>query len=100
EVLGFKNSYEASDALGVDRWLAIVEAWSRHGNAIVIDCGSALTVDVAAKEGVHLGGYIVPGLHLLVRSLWEGTSQVKVSLSDIQDNAKLGSSTQEAVNNG
>lgn len=96
---GFINSYQEYDRLGVDRWLAILEAWHRHGASVVIDCGSALTVDAASSSGEHLGGYIVPGLRMLVRALSAETSRVKVEFSRELD-TKLANSTERAVNNG
>jgi len=45
------------ESMGVDRIFAI-EATS---NAIIVDAGSAITVDVV-KEGKFLGGFIYPGL--------------------------------------
>lgn len=95
----FINSYHEYARLGVDRWLAILEAWHRHGAAVVIDCGSALTVDVASSSGEHLGGYIVPGLRMLVNALAAETSRVKVELSREVD-ITLANSTERAVNNG
>lgn len=95
----FTNSYQEYARLGVDRWLAILEAWHRHGASVVIDCGSALTVDVASSRGEHLGGYIVPGLRMLVKALSSETSRVKVELSKEAD-IKLANSTERAVNNG
>src|SRR5699024_2122769 len=53
ERLGFKNSYSAFTKLGVDRWLAILEAWHRQGACVVIVCGSAITIDVANDKGQH-----------------------------------------------
>lgn len=97
--LGFENSYAQPEKLGVDRWLAILEAWHRHGASVVIDCGSAITVDVADEQGRHLGGYIVPGLAMLVNALYQGTSQVQVGMAWPEDLA-LASNTLEAVNKG
>lgn len=43
--------------LGVDRKAACMAVY----DGVVIDAGSAITVDIM-QEGVHLGGYIMPGL--------------------------------------
>ena len=48
--------------LGVDRWLAMQPAWSTLQSAFVlIDCGTATTVDLVDTHGRHQGGWILPG---------------------------------------
>ena len=67
---GVRNAYRDPGRLGVDRWLAMVAARARGSEAAcVVDCGSAVTVDVLDKEGAHLGGLIVPGLEMMKVSL-------------------------------
>lgn len=49
--------------LGSDRWLAMQWPWQQTGSALcVIDCGTALTVDVVDDAGTHRGGWIMAGL--------------------------------------
>ncbi len=49
--------------LGSDRWLAMQWPWQQTGSALcVIDCGTALTVDVIDDDGRHRGGWIMAGL--------------------------------------
>lgn len=49
--------------LGIDRWLAVQPLWRELGAAFcVVDCGSAITLDVVDAAGVHRGGWIAPGL--------------------------------------
>ncbi len=49
--------------LGSDRWLAMQWPWQQTGSALcVIDCGTALTVDVVDDAGRHSGGWIMAGL--------------------------------------
>lgn len=99
EASGVVCGYADVSRLGVDRWLAVLAAHHTTPNgAVVVDCGSAITVDVVSG-GCHLGGYIVPGLRLMVDALFQGTDRVKVSrrfdgeLSPADD-------TVEAVNRG
>lgn len=96
---GVTNSYAEPARLGVDRWLAIVEAWHRAGAAIVIDCGSALTIDAVNREGVHCGGFIVPGLNMLQSSLVSGTGAIRVDAAG-EDSLRPGVSTSECVRHG
>ena len=96
--LDVTNAYAEPSRLGVDRWLAVVEAYQRFGAAIVIDCGSALTVDAVNEGGEHLGGYIVPGLTMLSRALVRDTTDVRVTPS--MASKALGRDTSSCVNNG
>ncbi len=53
----------AYPGLGADRWLALQWPWRQTRSALaVIDCGSAITVDVVDGCGCHRGGWILPGL--------------------------------------
>jgi type III pantothenate kinase len=97
---GVTCGYLAPSTLGIDRWLAMVAAYSRyHQPVVVVDAGSAITIDVVSEDGLHLGGYILPGLDLARASLWHGTQKVKAEYRNTSD-AGLGKSTTDAVNNG
>jgi hypothetical protein len=43
---------------------------------IIVDCGTAATVDMLSPSGVFLGGAILPGPALMARALAEGTSRL------------------------
>lgn len=67
---GVTNGYNNATQLGVDRWLAVVAAYVRTQAAcMVIDCGTAITVDYIRADGVHIGGSIAPGLKLMSSAL-------------------------------
>lgn len=52
----------AYTGLGSDRWLAIQWPWLQSRQALcVVDCGTALTVDVIDDRGNHRGGWIMAG---------------------------------------
>lgn len=80
---GITNSYDQPERMGVDRWLAMIGAYHTlmavqcKTGIIVIDAGSALTIDVLDSKGHHLGGYIVPGFNMAQRALFSNTEQVK-----------------------
>jgi type III pantothenate kinase len=49
--------------LGCDRWLALQHAWREtRGPLVVIDCGTAITIDLVDGSGVHRGGWILAGI--------------------------------------
>ena len=77
EAAGVRNAYPEPRLLGVDRWLAAIAAYRlARGACCVADIGTAATLDGVAGDGQHLGGFIVPGPELMMRSLWRGTSDL------------------------
>ena len=97
---GVRCGYPDFDKLGIDRWLAMVSAFSQFKRSlIVVDLGSAVTLDVVRKDGQHLGGYILPGLSLMRQSLHRGTAQVRVR-DHMHDTIEPGEDTSAAVNRG
>ena len=76
ESCGVRNAYQDASLLGVDRWAAVIGAYQLWGACCVADVGTAATVDAVTAEGRHLGGFIVPGPHLMVRSLLTQTSDL------------------------
>jgi len=77
EAAGVVNGYTEPRLLGVDRWLAVVAAHHlAPDGCVVVDVGTAMTVDVVLAQGRHLGGYIVPGPELMIGSLMRGTSDL------------------------
>lgn len=82
---GVRFAYEDVARLGVDRALAMVAAYRRCPQGVmVVDAGSAITADLVDDSGRHLGGYIMPGLPLLTRSLAAGTAQLPLVQTDVQ----------------
>lgn len=74
---GVRCAYPEPGRLGADRWAALVGARTLTGEAcLVVDAGSAVTVDALAADGRHLGGFIVPGLALMARSLHQDTGDL------------------------
>ena len=99
EAFGVRNAYEQPEKLGVDRWLSLIAMASRKQlPACVVDCGTALTLDVLDQQGQHLGGLIVPGLGLMHESLVRRTSGIRNS-TEIPGGL-LGSNTDSAIQSG
>ena len=77
---GVQNAYRCPGQLGIDRWLCLLALRHHHPlPACVVDCGTAITVDMLDVGGIHLGGLIIPGLTLMKKSLNQGTQQLKFS---------------------
>jgi type III pantothenate kinase len=76
---GVTSSYHDPAQLGSDRWAALIGAWHLFGGAcVVVNAGTTLTIDALSNEGVFLGGFIVPGLDLMRRSLAHNTAQLEL----------------------
>lgn len=77
-VAGVTVAYAEPAQLGVDRWLCLLAAFDdAPGAACVVQCGSAITVDLLDADGRHHGGLIAPGLGLMRQSLLAGTDRVR-----------------------
>lgn len=101
ELKGVTCAYEDVSRLGIDRWLAVVAAFHQRKKAVcVVDCGSALTIDMVNNAGKHLGGFILPGLNMSVRALLGQTHSVRFSEDKLSSVVALGRDTASAVLNG
>ncbi|WP_346838775.1 type III pantothenate kinase [Microbulbifer sp. SAOS-129_SWC] len=99
---GVSCAYRDVARLGVDRWLAVLAAFHREPRAaLIVDCGSAVTLDLVDNGGRHLGGYILPGLDLMRRALYQDTDAVQVATSrETAMSLAPGRDTAAAVNRG
>jgi type III pantothenate kinase len=109
---GVINSYVHPERMGVDRWLAMIAAFEQnksndqHKGIIVVDAGSALTIDIVSVNGQHQGGYIVPGLLMAQQALFTNTERVmKYDEAAVNDGEydkykKLGNNTIQCVEYG
>lgn len=99
ETFGVKNSYLNPEQMGVDRWLAIIGAHALLPNSsiILVDAGTATTVELI-DGNKHLGGWILPGLELMFKSLQSQTSKV-IAEPNYLSSLSLGKNTSECVNN-
>ncbi len=97
---GVKNNYQTQDTLGVDRWLAAVGARAvvPKGHVIIVDAGTAITVDWLSEESCFEGGVILPGLNLMRDALVKNTAGIKSDYSEVQK--IIGRTTEECVNSG
>lgn len=67
---GVRNGYDEPAQLGSDRWAALIAAWHViGGKCLVVNSGTATTVDALSDAGEFLGGLILPGVELMRRSL-------------------------------
>lgn len=97
---GLRNAYDDVAAMGVDRWLAMLAAWSRYKKPLcIIDSGTALTVDIILGNGQHAGGFILPGLSLMAAALARETHGIR-SRQEQDLELEYGRSTAACISNG
>lgn len=92
---------ETPETTGVDRVLGVVAALAQSADqpVLVVDCGSAVTVNLASAARMFLGGAILPGPRLMAAALAAGTAALPVVEFD-RPPAALGRSTRTAIQAG
>lgn len=96
--LGVANGYRDPAQLGPDRWAALIAAHAEvRGHALVVNAGTALTVDALAADGRFLGGLIVPGPALMRRSLDRGTAELRLTEGRFEE---FPATTPDAITSG
>ena len=87
----FKTSY--SSTIGFDR----VVACANQNNSIIIDCGSAITVDII-QNNIHLGGFIMPGIETLKENYPNISSKLTFDFENNLNLDKIPLNTNDAIN--
>lgn len=96
--LPIKINYRTFDTLGLDRIAAAVGAVTDCKNALVVDAGTAVTLDLV-MDGEFRGGNISPGLRLRLRSLNHFTSRLPL-VNPNGETPRLGYDTSTAIRSG
>lgn len=75
---GVTNAYQQPYTLGVDRWLALLgcQLLFPQQPALIVDAGTAVTVDWLDSAGLHGGGWIIPGLKMQQQAVVKNTAKV------------------------
>jgi type III pantothenate kinase len=72
-----RTLYQDPSKLGSDRWAATIGARAlSSNNTLIVNAGTATTIDLLGSNGVHYGGWILPGLELMQRGLENNTAQL------------------------
>ena len=98
---GLKVKYRNPHEVGSDRIAGAIGATLRRpgSNIIVVDCGTATTLDVVTAGGDYLGGAILPGVGISVETLAGRTAKLP-SVEIMRPAAALGRSTVESIQSG
>lgn len=95
---GVRNDYQQPERLGSDRWAALIAAWHHvQGASLVVNCGTATTIDALSTQGEFLGGLIVPGVSLMQHSLATNAAQLRAEQGTLQDFPR---NTADAIHSG
>ena len=95
---GVTSAYALPQQLGSDRWAALIGARRLHqGPCLVVNAGTATTIDLLAASGLFRGGAIIPGLELMKRSLAEGTAGLALVRGEFTEEPR---STADAIETG
>ena len=95
------NNYLTPQTLGLDRLAAAIGAQELFParDLLVIDAGTAVTLDLVERNGTFAGGNISPGLTSRFRALHEFTRNLPL-LKEEEDIPLIGRSTEEAIKAG
>ena len=87
--------------VGADRVANAVAAHALCGGsaAVVVDFGTAITVDAISARGEYLGGAIAPGIDTAASALFSATAQIR-RVELVAPPAAIGRSTVQAVQSG
>jgi type III pantothenate kinase len=97
---GIRFSYKKPATLGADRIANIVGGLARYGrNIIVVDCGTAVTIDIGLRSGIHKGGIIFPGMQMMLDALTRDTAILK-HLTYMRPRKRIGDSTDTCMRSG
>jgi len=97
---GVTNAYSTPGDLGADRWVAMIAAHRLSDGAVcVVDCGTAVTLDVVMADGRHRGGLILPGMAMLCESLQVNTAGIEMH-DDVPASGVLALGTRAGVEHG
>ena len=99
-IVPIKNYYRHPKQLGQDRLLAAYAASMLYtAPLIVIDSGTAITLDLISRNKTYLGGLILPGMDISLDALKEKTALLpRIKLS--QPKGLIGRDTKNSILSG
>ncbi len=99
-ICNLKTNIRNKSSIGNDRLINIIYAKHLYAiSKVIIDFGTATTIDVLDKHGVYDGGVITPGIDLSLKSLQMGTAKLPL-VTFKKTNSIVGRSTKEAIQSG
>ena len=97
---GMPILYDNPKEVGADRIANAVAAFDLHGGpTIVVDFGTATTVDATSANGEYLGGAILPGIEISLDALFERAAALS-RVRMVEPRRVIGKSTVESIQSG
>ena len=95
------NAYLTPETLGRDRLAAAVGVSALYParNVLIVDMGTAITIDLVSADGTFQGGVISPGIDMRLRALHEYTACLPLCEPTMEDRL-IGRTTKEAITSG
>ena len=98
--LGMEVRYAAPMEVGADRLVNSVGGRHKYGSPlIIVDYGTAITLDVVSEDGAYLGGVIAPGLTTAVHALFSRTAKMPQVGLELPPSV-IGRNTNESAQSG
>jgi type III pantothenate kinase len=98
--LGIEINTETPAMVGEDRLINSSAAYQQYKTSlIIIDCGTATTLDVVTAEGVFQGGVICPGLLISADVLFSKAAQLSQVNLEMPENV-IGKNTTDSIKSG
>ena len=95
---GVSNRYDEPSQLGIDRWAALIGARRLSSDpCVVVNAGTAMTVDALTEKGEFIGGIIVPGFDLMHESLAAHTARLSAERGNFKSFPRT---TRDAITSG
>ena len=105
ELLPLQVQLPHPDEVGIDRLVTALAAWElapRGVPVVVVDLGTAITVDYVSAQGAYCGGAILPGIAMAARALEHFTDLLPLVPMECLDQPPeaLGTDTIKAIQSG
>ena len=98
---GFKNRYDDPAAVGADRIVNAVATGEHYGfPAIIVDIGTATTVEAVDGEGCYLGGAIFTGLYVALEALVARTAKLPGVDLEEEPPSAIATNTPDSIRSG
>ena len=98
--LPVRNLYAKPGEVGIDRIANAAGGIVRHGAPLlVVDLGTAVTIDVLSRHREYLGGAILPGIAMSSEALSRGTARLPLAKPRMPDQA-IGRTSVESIRSG
>ena len=102
-LLGVTNGYMQPAKLGDDRWVTIVASSLLYGEPLmIVDCGTAISIDMVSAKGTHLGGYILGGFDGYSKSFKNAyhLKNIKIKEDAVSQKKSFPNKTEDGITEG